>query len=98
MSLKGSLPINTMVLLAIAFIVLLAIIMIIYSGIQPPTRAVMLQNSVQQCCWSYLSGGCEDKTITCKAAKELGYPDDTTIDTLAIEAGIADLDKYCKCP
>lgn len=96
---KGiSLPIDTMVIFVIAVVVLAAVMMIIFGGIQPSTRGVMLQNAVQQCCHNYLNTDCKQKTVACSVAKELGYPGDVTLDTLATDAGITNLDKFCKCP
>ena len=102
---KGiSIPINTLVMLAIAIIVLLAATAWFMLSWTSSSDTMMRQQALKDCCIGYVSAGCEalPDAWTCPAT-ESGFPQES-LTARAGRAGITGAAEYgniqdaCGCP
>lgn len=108
MSRKGvSLPVNVLVILAIAIVVLLGIIAFFTGAFQGGGGGVKATNKFQSCCVQWRAAGCGAMPDECpgpdlpgasdKTAKAKGTPKTDDLETVAYLAGITNIEKACGC-
>ncbi|MFB6076014.1 MAG: hypothetical protein ABEK17_02620 [Candidatus Aenigmatarchaeota archaeon] len=99
MNKKGvSLPVNVLVILAIAVVVLLGIVAFFAGGMDPTKESMNKQSVLDRCCATFAQmGGCtgniKPSQITCQGSKglESSWTKDKTLDEVAQEyAGSAE--------
>ena len=112
---KGvALPVETLVLLAIAIIVLLSIVAWFVGTFSAGTAGQTESQQFQNCCSKYVTAGCPGDASTWPGTSVCGYNDvnrngakdgtdaDWTLGTLAARLGItqdsASIKKACNCP
>lgn len=97
---KGiSITINTIVILALAVIVLLGVVVLFVSVIGPGGESITLENLLRSCC---LSIDCNTGKANCRIPENLrdkfGGREIVSIGEVAEKAGITiDVRKYCGC-
>ncbi len=96
---KGiELPINTLVLFAIAIVVLIFLVYIVTGGVNPPVQNVMAQGALQECCFSLVANDCN--SVQCKIPDSLGGGTDEIFGFAQKKLGwdSSTVKNFCKCP